>query len=139
MLRPLKSAAIYFAIVFGVGFVLGPIRILWLQPRLGARMAELIEAPFMLMAIVLAGRWVGRRLCAHDSAAARVAVGVLAAGLVLVADLAVGVGLRGMSAAEVFLGRDPVSASFYYALVGWMAVAPWAIARTPSSGTHERA
>ncbi len=37
----LKPGVLYFAVVFGVGFVLGPIRILWVVPRLGARMAEL--------------------------------------------------------------------------------------------------
>ena len=40
-----KAAVLYFALVFGAGFVLGPIRILWVAPRLGARVAELLEAP----------------------------------------------------------------------------------------------
>jgi hypothetical protein len=124
-----KAAAIYFTIVFGVGFVLGPIRVLWLEPQLGARAAELIESPFMLVAIVLAGRWVGRRLCAGYSVCARFAVGLAAAGLVLAADLAVGVGLRGMSVVEVFTARDPVSGPVYYALVVLTAVAPWLFGR----------
>ncbi|MFN8910213.1 MAG: hypothetical protein ACK5YW_13120, partial [Betaproteobacteria bacterium] len=55
----LRWAALYFAAVFGTGFVLGPLRVLWLEPRLGVRAAELLEAPFMLSAIVLAGRWAG--------------------------------------------------------------------------------
>jgi hypothetical protein len=37
--------------VFGTGFVLGPIRVLWAVPRLGERVAELMEAPLMLVAI----------------------------------------------------------------------------------------
>lgn len=120
-----KAAGSYFAIVFGVGFALGPIRVLWLEPQLGVRAAELIESPFMLVAIVLAGRWVGRRLCAGSSSSARFSVGLAAAVLVLAADLAVGVGLRGMSVVEVFTARDPVSGSVYYALVALTAVAPW--------------
>ena len=52
---------LYFAVVFGTGFVLGPIRMLWLVPRVGARTAELLEAPVMLVAIVLLARWVVRR------------------------------------------------------------------------------
>jgi hypothetical protein len=31
----LKAGVLYFALVFGAGFVLGPIRILWAVPRLG--------------------------------------------------------------------------------------------------------
>jgi hypothetical protein len=52
-MRILKAALLYFAIVFGVGFVLGTIRTLWLVPRLGARAAELLEMPVMLVVIVV--------------------------------------------------------------------------------------
>jgi len=41
-MRILKAALAYFALVFGAGFMLGPIRILWVAPRLGERMAELM-------------------------------------------------------------------------------------------------
>jgi hypothetical protein len=125
-----KWAAIYFALVFGVGFALGPIRVLWLEPRVGVRTAELIEAPFMFLAIVLAGRWVGRRLSGKGGGTmTRLAVGLAAAGLVLAFDVAVGVGLRGMSVAQVFTERDPVSGTVYYALVALTAIAPAVLGR----------
>lgn len=57
----LKAAVVYFALVFGAGFVLGPIRILFLVPRFGVRLAELMEFPVMLVVIVLAARWLVRR------------------------------------------------------------------------------
>ena len=38
-MRTLKAGAAYFLVVFGAGFVLGPIRILWVVPQLG--MADL--------------------------------------------------------------------------------------------------
>ena len=63
-MQVLKASALYFVLVFGAGFVLGPIRILWLVPRVGERTAELIEAPIMLVVIVLAARWIARRLAA---------------------------------------------------------------------------
>lgn len=121
----LAWAAVYFCAVFGTGFVLGPIRVLWLEPRLGVRAAELLEAPFMLLAIFLAGRWVGGRLRHRAGTASALAVGLLAAGLVLAADLAVGVGLRGMTWVEVFTARDPVSGPVYYGLVVLTGLAPW--------------
>ncbi len=121
----LRWAALYFAAVFGTGFVLGPLRVLWLEPRLGVRAAELLEAPFMLSAIVLAGRWAGGRLRRQTGAAAALGVGITAASLVLAADLAVGIGLRGMTWMEVFTSRDPVSGPVYYALVAFTAAAPW--------------
>jgi hypothetical protein len=39
--KVLKAGALYFALVFGAGFVLGSIRVLWLVPRIGERTAEL--------------------------------------------------------------------------------------------------
>jgi hypothetical protein len=39
LLRILKAATVYFALVFGAGFVLGPIRVLFIVPRFGVRMA----------------------------------------------------------------------------------------------------
>ena len=43
-MRIMKTGTLYFALVFGAGFVLGPIRILWVVPRFSTRIAELIEA-----------------------------------------------------------------------------------------------
>ena len=54
------AAVLYFLLVFGVGFLLGPIRVLFLEPRLGPVAAVLCEAPLLLLAIYLAARWVPR-------------------------------------------------------------------------------
>jgi hypothetical protein len=53
----------------------------------------------------------------------------MAASLVLLADVAVGTGLRGLSLIEVFTARDPASGSVYHALVALMALAPWILGR----------
>ena len=131
-----KAALIYFGIVFGVGFILGPIRVLWLVPQVGTRVAELIESPILLVAIVLASRWVSRRYCHADDNWRRLAVGSMAAGFVLSADLIVGVVLRGMSPVEVFTGRDAVSDAVYYGLLGLFAVMPWMFGGCPRLGSH---
>lgn len=125
----IKTAAVYFLVVFGVGFLLGPFRILVLEPRVGTRAAELLEAPVMLLGILLAGRWVGRRWCHLLTPAARLGVGLITAGLILTADLAVGVGLRRMSVADVITGHDPVAGPVYYGLVALTTVAPWWFSR----------
>jgi hypothetical protein len=55
----LKAGILYFAFVFGAGFVLGPIRLLRIVPQVGTRMAELLEMPVMLVVIIAAARLVG--------------------------------------------------------------------------------
>jgi len=40
----LKMGALYFAVVFAAGFILGIICTFWLVPLLGVRLAELFEA-----------------------------------------------------------------------------------------------
>ena len=47
-MRTLKAGTIYFLLVFAVGWVLGPIRELWLVPHLGRTTGSLFEAPLMV-------------------------------------------------------------------------------------------
>lgn len=124
-MHALKAGAAYFALVFGAGFVLGTIRTLWLVPRLGIRTAELLEAPFMLVAIWLAGGWIGRRFLLARGAATQVAVGVVALALLLAAEITMGMAVMGLSLPEVFTKHDPVSGSVYYALLVVFAAMPW--------------
>ncbi len=53
-----KAASLNFALVFGAGFVLGTIRVLWLVPAVGPRTVELFEMPIMLAVNILSARWV---------------------------------------------------------------------------------
>jgi len=57
----LTVSAVYFALVFAAGFVFGTVRVWWLVPRFGVRLAELTELPLMLAVVFFAARWVSRR------------------------------------------------------------------------------
>ncbi len=133
LLEVLRFSACYFGIVFGCGFVLGPVRVLLLEPHLGTRWAELVEMPLMLTLIVLAARWLTRRQTQHWTSGHRLAAGLLSMIAVLSADTLVGTLLRGMSMAEVFTARDPVSGTAYYLTVLMFGIAPWWTGRKLSS------
>jgi|CXWL01.1.fsa_nt_gi hypothetical protein len=98
--RLLRAAGFYFAIVFGVGLLLGPPRALWLEPWLGKTLAVLCEMPFLIGAMWFGARaapnWAGLRA----GWATLLGVGVIALVLQQIADLAVGFGLRSMTLAE---------------------------------------
>lgn len=125
----LKAGALYFALVFGAGFALGTLRVLLVVPRLGARTAELIEAPVMLAVTFLAARWTVRRLAVPPAWAPRLAMGGIALGLLLAAEFTLVLGLRGLSMREYFATLDPVSGTVYYALLGVFAVMPLFVTR----------
>src|SRR5512139_3302975 len=109
MMRVAGAGIVYFLLVFGAGFVLGPIRVLWVVPRLGERAAELLEAPIMLTVIVGAARWVVRTLAVPPAIPARLGMGLLALALLLIAELVLVLPLRGMSFDDYLAARDPVS------------------------------
>ena len=125
----LKAGVAYFAIVFGAGFVLGPIRILWLTPRFGTRLAELMETPIMFVVILVAARWIVRRLALPSRASSRLGMSFIALGLMLIAEFTLVLWLRGLSIRDYLASRDPVSGTVYYAMLGVLAIMPLLVAR----------
>jgi len=125
----LLPGVLYFILVFGAGFILGPIRVLWLVPRLGERWAELVELPVMVVAIVLAARFVVRRLAVPPTTPARLMMGGSGLALTLAAECALVQWLRGMTPADYFSSRDPVSGTAYGATLLFFAALPLLLAR----------
>ncbi len=132
MKRITKAGVLYFALVFGAGFVLGTIRTLWVVPRLGTRTSELMEAPIMLIVTILTARWVVRCLAVPFMLFSRLGVGCLALALMLVAEFGFVLWLRGISISEYLANRDPVSETVYYGMLGVFAAMPILVARTSS-------
>ena len=125
----LRAAFFYFILVFGAGFVLGPVRILLLVPRTGVRTAELLEIPVMIAIIVFAARWVVRRFNLPACFGSRIRIGVLALSFLAAAELGVAVGLQGLSFSEYIATRDPVSGTFYLFALGIFAFMPTLVQR----------
>ncbi|MCE5274528.1 MAG: hypothetical protein ABFD70_07330 [Syntrophaceae bacterium] len=120
----LKAGVLYFALVFGAGFILGPVRLFWLVPRVGTRMAELMETPIMIAVIFAAARWIVRRLGVPPTPHGRLGMGCTALSLILVAEFGLVLWLRGISIREYLATRDPVSGTVYYISLGVFAIMP---------------
>jgi hypothetical protein len=99
-MRNLKAGVLYFVLVFGAGFLLGPIRIMWAVPRFGTRMAELMEMPIMFMVTILAARWIVRRLVVPSTPSSRLGMGCVAVGLLMSAEFTLVLWLRGLSISD---------------------------------------
>ena len=126
-MRVVAAGVVYFLAVFGAGFVLGPIRVLWLVPRVGVRTAELLEMPIMLLVIVLAARWIARRFAVPSATATRFGMGLVALALLLTAEFMLVLWLQGMTVREYLAARDPVSGAVYLAMLSVFAAMPWLV------------
>jgi hypothetical protein len=128
-LNILRAGALYFALAFGAGFVLGVLRVLWLVPMVGTRTAELIEMPVMLVVIVFAARWVCRRFAVPQDFASRLGMGLVALALLLAAEFSFVLWLRGLTIGEYIAGRDPVAGAAYAVMLLAFAVMPLLVRR----------
>jgi hypothetical protein len=128
-MKIIKAGVLYFAVVFGAGFALGTIRVLWAVPHYGTRIAELMEAPIMFGVTILTARWVIRRLAIPRTPSKRLGVGFIALGFLLVSEFSLVLWLRGLTISEYLSGRDPVSGTVYYMMLGIFAIMPLLVAK----------
>ncbi|HYL25871.1 MAG TPA: alpha/beta hydrolase [Burkholderiales bacterium] len=124
MHRVLKAAALYFIAVFGASFVLGTLRVLCLEPQIGARAAELLETPLMLAVMIIVARAVVRRLALVPELRVRLGMGLIALAMMLAAEFGLVLWLRGISLPHYFANLDPVTAAAYYGALGVFAAVP---------------
>ena len=91
-------------------------------------MAELVEAPVMLLVIyALASLRVKRSTTV--SASQWLAAGGIALALLLITELAVAAWLRGLTPAQYIAGRDALAGGVYVALLVAFALMPWFLRR----------
>lgn len=120
----MKPALAYFGLVFGAGFALGPVRLLWAVPRFGVRAAELMEVPVMTAVMFFAARWIVRKFAVPPTFSARLAMGLIGLSLMLIAEFGLVLRLRGLSIREYLASRDPASGTAYYMALVVFALMP---------------
>jgi hypothetical protein len=128
-MKPLKAGLAYFALVFGTGFLLGALRVTLLVPRLGERMAELLEMPVMLVVTVLAARFIVRHFALVPMWRSSAATGAVGLALVFAAEISLLMVLQKQSLADYLASRDPVSGGAFLVMLGAFAAMPCLVAR----------
>jgi len=124
-----RAGLSYFVVVFSMGFGLGLIRTLWVVPEVGARAAELIEMPFMILVTIIACRSVTQRFAVPPSVWPRMGMGLLGLALLVGAELSISSWLLGRPVSEYITSRDPVAGTAYFLALGLFAVMPMLIGR----------
>jgi hypothetical protein len=120
--RVAAFAVVYFVAVFAVGFVLGALRVMFVVPAVGERVAELCEMPFMIAASVLVAWQLVRRWRLGIAPAA--AGGVISLALLLGAELALVGFTRGLTIEQYVASRDPVAGVAYVGALVVFMLAP---------------
>jgi hypothetical protein len=106
----LKAASAYFALLFGLGFVLGTLRVLLIVPVLGELPAVLLELPVMLTASWFACRWLVQRFAVPADVASRLIMGGVAFALLMAAEAGVSMLLMGRTLAQHWATYDSLPA-----------------------------
>ena len=128
-MRTAAGALLYFAVVFAVAFLLGTVRVVWLEPQLGRAAAELCEAPFLLVTIAFTSRWVPRVLQLRRDLISLGLMGLGALAILQGVDLVVGVYLRGITPAEQLANFATAAGLIYAALLIAFAAMPVLLSR----------
>jgi hypothetical protein len=123
----ITAGVLYFAVVFGMGFLLASLRLFWLVPRVGTRKAKWLELPMMLVVSGLAASWLVERFAVPATLMSRLGLGSFALGLLRVAEFTLGRWLRGLPLQEYLAQRDPVAGTVYYLALAGFAPMPWLV------------
>ncbi|GAB4350906.1 MAG: hypothetical protein Kow0026_07490 [Oricola sp.] len=96
-MKALKAGLAYFLLVFAAGFALGTIRVLFLVPAVGETLAVLIETPVILTVSWYACAFVVAKLRVPPVTGDRIAMGMIAFALLMIAEAGVAWLLGGRS------------------------------------------
>ena len=99
MTAAMLAGFFYALLLFGLGFLLGPLREFLFVPRFGALGAVLVEAVPMIAAMAWLAPRIARGMELPPRSAARIVMGAVALLLVLLAELALTRLLRGLGPA----------------------------------------
>ena len=120
----LRAALTYFVLVFAAGCVLGPVRVLLLEPIFGRLIATLFEGPVLIVAMIVAARFVIRWFLHSGHAVELTLVGTTAFAAVMLPDLLIGLFAFETSIGDQLLELLAPAGLVYIVLLAIFAVMP---------------
>ena len=94
------AGAVYFLLLFALGFVLGTIRVLFIVPQIGQFLAVIAEVPVMLTAAFLISRWTVQRWQVPPDTAIRWGMVLWFLALLIVFETSLGIAIFGRTVGE---------------------------------------
>lgn len=125
----MRDGAIYGALSFAAGFVLGALREMMLIPAFGPAAGRLIEFPIVTLAAVATAWWLVRRTAGQRSPGRWLAAGLIGAATLLLLEGTLALGVLGMPIETYLAGFDIREGALFPIGLIVMAAAPAAISR----------
>jgi hypothetical protein len=116
-MNTIKAGGSYCALVLAGGWVLGPVREFLVIPLVGQATGLLLEAPFMLLVIIVAARWSIETFQISSARMPRLTIGFIGLGLLLIAEVVGVLWVRRLSLAEYLATLGPLSGAITLILV----------------------
>ena len=125
MTRAIKAGAVYFLLLYVIGFLLGATRELLLAPRFGVVVASALEALPMLAAIIHFAPLIARRFGIPPKSGGRMLMGVFGLALLIGAEIAMTRAMRGLSPEQWLAHFASFEGAIYALLLACFAAMPW--------------
>lgn len=132
LIRSVKAAIVYFVLVFAVGFVLGTLRVLALEPMIGEVGAVIAETPIMLVISWLVCAGLIRRYKLPRGLATRLTMGGSAFVFLMSSEFGLSVLLLGRTLSEYFAHYETTAG-----MIGLFAQLAFALFPTIQTWTEE--
>jgi len=100
--RAIQAGLLYCAVVFAVGFLLGAVRVFWVEPLAGELSSVALEAPIMLAVAWTVCGWMTEHFEVSDHLLDRVLMGSVALIFLLTAEIALALFVQRRSLLEFF-------------------------------------
>ena len=123
--RSLRAGAVYFLLLYALGFLLGAMRELLLAPRLGVVVASAIEAIPMFTAILHFAPLIARRFGILPKSGGRMLMGFFGLTLLIGAEIAMTRAMRGLSPGQWLAHFASFEGAIYAVLLACFAAMPW--------------
>ena len=127
LVQVLNAGAVYFLVALGAGCVLEIIRLQVVGLHLSERLAQIMEIPSHLLAMIIAARWVIDRFMLPPFPGLRLGVGLVALGLWLTMEWILVLPLHGLSLEEFLATKNQVIGTLPIVALGVLTVMPFLV------------
>ncbi|GKS63006.1 hypothetical protein YTPLAS72_03100 [Nitrospira sp.] len=127
LMQVLNAGAVYFLVALGAGVVLEIIRLQVVGLHLSERIAQMMEIPTHLLAVMIAARWAIDRFTLPPLPGVRLGVGLVALVFWVLMEWLIILPLHGLSLNEFLAAQRPVVGTVPIGALGVLTVMPFLV------------